>query len=155
MPARPLRSFLSIASAALVALTARASLADHYRVPSGSMDPTVHVGDRIVVAKVAYGLRVPFTERYAVTFAPPARGDVVVLEPPDEADVGTRADLLGSVLLKRVVARAGETVLVKDGRVFLDGRLVEEPWGFVPTARVLGRALGVFARDGRITYAPL
>ena len=47
------RTVLQLASAAAVAFTARASLADHYRVPSGSMEPTVHVGDHIVVSKAA------------------------------------------------------------------------------------------------------
>lgn len=121
------RTVLQLASAAAIALTARASLADHYRVPSGSMQPTVHVGDHIVVAKAAYGLRVPLTDTYLVRFAAPARGDVVVLEPPDdEAKSAVEADVIGSVLLKRVVAVEGDLVEVKDGRVHIDGREVPE-----------------------------
>jgi len=77
------RTVLQLGSAAAVAFTARASLADHYRVPSGSMEPNVHVGDHIVVSKAAYGLRLPLTESYLLHYARPARGDVVVLEPPD------------------------------------------------------------------------
>jgi signal peptidase I len=121
------RTVLQITSAAAIAFTARASLADHYRVPSGSMEPTVHVGDRIVVSKAAYGLRIPMTDTYLVHFAAPARGDVVVLEPPDdEAKSATDADVIGSVLLKRVVAVEGDLVEVKDGHVHIDGREVPE-----------------------------
>jgi signal peptidase I len=121
------RTVLQITSAAAIAFTARASLADHYRVPSGSMEPTVHVGDRIVVSKAAYGLRIPMTDTYLVHFAAPARGDVVVLEPPDdEAKSATDADVIGSVLLKRVVAVEGDLVEVKDGHVLIDGREVPE-----------------------------
>jgi len=122
-----LRTVLQVGSAAAVALTARASLADHYRVPSGSMEPTVHIGDHIVVSKAAYGLRVPLTDTYLIHFAAPARGDVVVIEPPDDvAKTAVDADVIGSVLLKRVVAVEGDLVEVRDGHVHIDGREIAE-----------------------------
>src|SRR3954467_7555130 len=112
------RTVLQIGSAAAVAFTARASLADHYKVPSGSMEPTVHVGDRIIVSKAAYGLRLPMTDTYLVHFKAPARGDVVVIEPPDDEDKNARdADVIGSVLLKRVVAVGDDLVEVRSGHV--------------------------------------
>lgn len=187
------RTVLQVGSAAAVAFTARASLADHYRVPSGSMEPTVHVGDRIMVSKAAYGLRLPLTDTYLVRYAVPARGDVVVIEPPDdESKHAADADVLGSVLLKRVVAVEGDLVEVRDGRVHIDGREVPEArisldagggpdlaplrvpagkvlllgdnrgnsrdgrtFGFVDRERVLGRAVTVIARDGRLSLLPL
>jgi len=88
-------------------LFTRASLADHYRVPSGSMEPTVEVEDHIVVNKAAYGLRAPLTDAYLIGPELPARGDVVVLTSPDD----------GIVLLKRVVAVSGDMVSVTDGHV--------------------------------------
>lgn len=120
------RSILQIAIIAGVTLTVRASFADHYRVPSGSMEPTVHVGDRIVVSKAAYGLRVPETDSYALHFSAPARGDVVVLLPP-EGDVYDNVvdDAAGTVLLKRVVAIGGDLVEVRSGIVFIDGKRVD------------------------------
>ncbi len=92
-------------------LIARSTFADHYTVPSGSMEPTVRVGDRIVVHKSAYGLRVPLTQVRLTPAELPARGDVVVLESPED----------GMVLLKRVVAVSGDVVAVEGGRVVIDG----------------------------------
>jgi signal peptidase I len=98
---------------ALVAIltSARSSLADHYRVPSGSMLPTVEIGDRIVVAKAAYGLRLPFTTIEVIPADGPERGDVAVLESPED----------GTVLLKRVAAIPGDRVEVRHGRIVIDG----------------------------------
>jgi signal peptidase I len=177
-----LRGIVKLTVFAGIALTARASFADHYRVPSGSMEPTVHVGDHIIVAKAAYGLRVPLTESWVVRYGEPARGQVVVLDSPAD----------GTVLLKRVVAIAGDVVEVRDGRVRLGGREVSEPWasmamgggpdfgpvrvpagkmlvlgdnrgnsrdgreiGWVDERLVLGRAFAVVSRDGRLAYEPL
>ena len=121
------RTVLQLGSAAAVAFTARASLADHYRVPSGSMEPNVHVGDHIVVSKAAYGLRLPLTETYLLHYGRPARGDVVVIEPPDaESKHATESDVVGAVLLKRVVAVEGDLVEVRDGHVRIDGRPATE-----------------------------
>ncbi len=105
------RDLVSVLAASAVVLVARASFADHYRVPSGSMEPTVAVGDQICVNKVAYGLRVPASQTYVVEGAGPARGDVVVLASPTD----------GEVLLKRVVAVPGDVVEVADGHVAIDG----------------------------------
>lgn len=103
------RSLLSFGLAMAGLFVARASLADHYRVPSGSMEPTVQVADHVVVLKAAYGLRVPLTDAYVLGPRTPGRGDVVVLTSP-ESD---------TVLLKRVVAVGGDVVEVRDGRVVL------------------------------------
>jgi signal peptidase I len=106
------RSALQLAITVMILASARASLADHYKVPSGSMEPTVDTGDRILVNKVAYGVRVPLTHTYVARFEGPEVGDVVVLDAPDE----------DKVLLKRVVATPGTTVEVRAGRVILDAR---------------------------------
>jgi signal peptidase I len=106
-----LREIVPILVAVTVVLVTRSSLADHYRVPSGSMEPTVEVGDQICVSKIAYGLRVPASETYLARTATPARGDVVVLASPAD----------GEVLLKRVVAGPGDVVEVRGGEVTIDG----------------------------------
>lgn len=105
------RDVLSVGVLALGIFSARSSLADHYVVPSGSMRPTVEVGDRIFVNKVAYGIHLPFTKPYVVARSGPERGDVVVLDSPVE-DV---------TLLKRVAAIPGDRVEVTGGRLLING----------------------------------
>jgi signal peptidase I len=118
------RDLIMVLGASAIVLVARASFADHYQVPSGSMQPTVAIGDQICVNKMAYGLRVPASQTYVVEAAGPARGDVVVLASPTD----------GEVLLKRVVAVPGDVVEVAAGRVAIDGArapLREENGGVV------------------------
>ena len=93
-------------------VVARSSFANHYHVPSGSMQPTLEPGDRVVVDMSAYGLRVPFTRHVLVGRGRPQRGEVAVFASPGD---GTR-------LIKRVVAVGGDTVAVVDGRLWIDGR---------------------------------
>jgi len=108
---RLFRKLLPLAIGAVIVLSVRSSFADHYHVPTGSMEPTVQVGDRIFVAKAAYGLRVPLTDAWVAEFDGPERGDVVVLTSPTD----------GETLLKRVLGLPGETVAVRDGRVVVNG----------------------------------
>ncbi|HEV8695514.1 MAG TPA: signal peptidase I [Lysobacter sp.] len=90
---------------------ARTSFANHYTVPSGSMEPTLMPGDHVVVDMSAYGLRVPFTDVTVVPRGQPQRGDVVVFKSPVD---GTR-------LIKRVAAVGGDEVSVIDGHLSING----------------------------------
>jgi signal peptidase I len=101
------RGFLLFMFAMLVA---RSSFADHYLVPSGSMERTLFPGDRVMVDKQAYGLRVPFTLIKVTPGVAPARGDVIVFDAPDD---GTR-------LIKRIVAVGGDRLEVRRGHVFIN-----------------------------------
>lgn len=93
-------------------LVARSTLADHYHVPSGSMENALRPGDHVLVNKAAYGLRIPFTKRVIAMQEDPLPGDVVVLDSPD-SDVR---------LIKRVVAVGGEHVQLRNGRLIIDGK---------------------------------
>lgn len=111
-PATRLREYLPVVLTAVLLMAARSSLADHYVVPSGSMQPTLVPGDRVLVDKRAYGLRVPFTRLELAPGGRVRRGEVVVFDAPD-----TRMRLI-----KRVVAVGGDRVEVRQGRVFVNGR---------------------------------
>jgi signal peptidase I len=97
---------------ALLLTLARATLADEYHVPTGSMWPTIAPGDRILVDKLAYGLRVPFTDVYVVRRSEPRSGDVIVFADPRGGAIP---------LVKRVVAVAGQTIEARRGLLLIDG----------------------------------
>ncbi len=103
-----------LAIVVVVLTTFRSAVADWNDVPTGSMRPTILEGDRILVNKLAFGLRVPFTLRWFVQWDEPARGDVVVLHSPAD---GTR-------LVKRVVGLPGDTVEMRDNRLLINGAAV-------------------------------
>ena len=98
----------------LLVTSVRSSLADHYHVPSSSMEYTLMPGDHLVVDKTAYGLRLPYTKIDLIPGKDPAPGEVVIFDSPVE-------DLL---LIKRVVAVEGDVVEVRDGRLWVNGNQV-------------------------------
>lgn len=99
-----------IASALIIALLIKTFLFQAFYIPSESMYPTLQKGDRILVNKVSY--RVHDVNR----------GDIVVFETPSGEDSNIKD------LVKRVVALPGETIETHSGRVFINGRLLEEPY---------------------------
>ncbi len=117
-PAEPrasaLRSWAPTLLFMLLLMVARTSFANHYVVPSGSMQPTLQPGDRVVVDMSAYGVRVPYTRMQLVPRGAPRRGDVVVFKSPDD----------GQRLIKRVVAVAGDEVDLDSGHLSINGRSV-------------------------------
>ena len=105
----------SIGGAILVALLLRAFVFEPFHIPSGSMIPTLLVGDFIFVNKMSYGLRIPFTDParvHKLWERPPQRGDVVVFINPQHPDVD---------YVKRVIGLPGDHVDVRDNVVYING----------------------------------
>jgi len=102
-------------------MAVRSSFADHYYVPSGSMEFTLQAGDRVLVSKLAYGLRIPFTNIELLSGSPVARGDVVIFDSPRD---GTR-------LIKRIVGIGGDRISLVDGLLSVDGVPLLEDTGRV------------------------
>jgi signal peptidase I len=88
----------------------RSALADWVTVPSGSMNPTILEGDRVLVDKQAYGLRVPFTRVHLTDGDAPARGDIVVFDSPAD----------GRSLIKRIAAVPGDRIALSDERLIVN-----------------------------------
>lgn len=97
-----------------ILLAARWSLVDHYRVPTGSMLETIQLGDSIFVNKTAYFIKWPFTNKRMVDFDHPKKGDIIVFEYPGNRSIN---------YVKRLVATAGDKVLIKDGFIWINGKL--------------------------------
>jgi len=115
----------------ILAIVLRTFLIQAYKIPSGSMEPTLAIGDHIMVNKIRYGLRMPDSlfgltplageipyGHYLVHFAPVHRGDVVVFVFPLDSTKD---------FIKRVVGIAGDTIQVKNGQVFLNGAPIPDP----------------------------
>lgn len=90
----------------------RSACADWYTVPSGSMLPTIQIGDRVTVNKMAYDLRLPFTQYTLLRTGEPARGDIMVF---DSSAADTR-------LIKRVVGLPGDTIAMHNEVLLLNGK---------------------------------
>lgn len=104
----------------------RGSLIEPFKIPSGSMIPTLQIGDRILVSKLSYGIRLPIVEKFIYQSSSPKRGEIVVFTRPDEP--ASSEDESAINLIKRVVAIAGDTVEVKNAKLILNGQTISEPY---------------------------
>ena len=102
---------LGFISFILLLCMSRSSLADWYVVPTGSMQPTIVEGDRVLVNKMAYRLEIPFTDIGLVTLNEPKRGDIVIIN-SDAADLR---------LIKRVIGVPGDTVALTNNQLVING----------------------------------
>jgi len=103
-----------------IVLLFRSFLFEPFKIPSGSMIPTLLIGDFIVVNKFSYGLRLPVLNSKFVELGEPKRGDVVVFRYPVDPSVN---------FIKRVIGLPGDTVTYRDKRLFINGEAVENAGG--------------------------
>jgi signal peptidase I len=107
----------SLSLALLLFLVVRAFLVEPFKIPSGSMEGTLLVGDFLFVNKLVYGAEVPFTGRRLPAFRHPKLGDVVVFQWPEDPTKD---------FVKRLVGMPGDTVAMRDGVLFRNGRAQDE-----------------------------
>lgn len=89
----------------------RSAIADWYTVPTGSMQPTIKEGDRVIVNKMAYDLKFPFSQFTLLTTGEPKHGEIVVLE-------SKAAD---NRLIKRMIGLPGDVIEMKDETLYING----------------------------------
>lgn len=108
----------SILVALFFALLIRTFVVQAFKIPSGSMEPTLLVGDYLLVNKFIYGYKFPLIDKRILTFKKPERGDVIVFKYPVDPDKD---------FIKRVVAVEGDTVEIRDKKLYINNKLFETP----------------------------
>lgn len=103
----------------LIVLILRSFIIEPFRIPSGSMYPTLEIGDFIVVNKFSYGVKLPVTQTTIIPISQPERGDVVVFKYPKDPDVD---------YIKRVVGLPGDEVAYLNRTIFVNGKPVDRKY---------------------------
>ncbi len=109
----------SISVAVVIFLVVRTFLIEAFRIPTGSMERTLLVGDFLLVNKAVYGATIPGTNVRLPGFRDPERGDIVVFTNPEDEKTN---------FVKRIVGLPGDTVEMRDGVLYLDGTRLKEPY---------------------------
>ncbi len=109
----------AIVTALVLALFIRAYFVQAFKIPSGSMIPTLLVGDHILVNKFIYGTTIPFTDKRILVFRKPEKGDVIVFKYPEDPSRD---------FIKRVMAVGGDVIESKNKVIYVNGKPVNEPY---------------------------
>ena len=112
-------NFEAILIAILLALFIRAFVVEPFKIPSGSMIPTLLVGDHILVNKFTYGIRIPFTKKKVFSLRQPKRGEVIVFVYPLDPSLD---------FIKRVIGVEGDTILMKGKKLYINEKLYNDPY---------------------------
>jgi signal peptidase I len=121
-----------IVIAILIALFIRAFIVQAFKIPSSSMEPTLLVGDHILVNKFIYGIRIPYSDeifgknKKFFEWKKPQRGDVIVFIFPKDR----KKDFI-----KRVIGTEGEKVEIVRNKIYINDKLMDDPWGHFTMAR--------------------
>ncbi|HTP64624.1 MAG TPA: signal peptidase I [Geobacteraceae bacterium] len=108
----------SIVIAVILALIIRTFLVQAFKIPSGSMEDTLAIGDHILVNKFIYGSKIPFIDKRILKIRDPRRGDVIVFEYPKDPSKD---------FIKRVIGTPGDVIEEKDKKVYVNGQPYENP----------------------------
>ena len=133
----------SILIAVALAMVLRTFVIQAFKIPSASMEPTLLIGDHLLVNKFIYGTKIPFSDTRFFQFAKPQRGDIVVFVTPEDKDESfwDQRDFI-----KRVVGIEGDVVEIKDKKVFVNGKPWEDKFA-------VHRDSGI--RKGRDNFGPI
>lgn len=101
--------------AILLALFIRTFIIQAFKIPSGSMKPTLLIGDHLLVNKFIYGVKIPFLDKYIIQFKKPQRGDVVVFKFPENEKLD---------YIKRVIGVGGDTIEIKNDQLYVNNKEV-------------------------------
>ena len=123
--------FEAICIAVLLALFIRTFVVQAFKIPSGSMLPTLLIGDHLLVNKFIYGIRIPFSGKVLIPYKKPERGEVVVFRYPKDKSID---------YIKRVIATPGDSIEIRTKKVFVNGTPVQDPHAHISSPAVLSAA---------------
>jgi len=118
-PSRTWEWVKSLAIAIVIFLLLRTFLIEAFRIPSGSMENTLLIGDFLFVNKALYGAEIPLTGVRLPAFREPERNDLVIFKSVEEQRL---------TVVKRVVGMPGDTLAMEDNRLIVNGSVADEPW---------------------------
>ena len=111
----------------VIAYCLRSTVVQAFKIPSGSMEPTLLIGDHILVSKFSYGLRLPLVNSNVIDFAQPQRQDIVVFTQPDDPLTNEKDESI-DYIIKRVIGLPGDKVEVRDRTVYINDLALDEPY---------------------------
>lgn len=117
----------SLLIAALIAFFVRSFFIQAFKIPSSSMEPTLLIGDHLLVNRLSYVVKVPFTDKVIFYLRMPKKGDVIVFRYPLDRDKD---------FIKRVIGTEGDTVEIRNKVVYLNGRPLNDQWGYYSDERI-------------------
>ena len=132
----------AIGIAILLALFIRTFVIQAFKIPSGSMLPTLLIGDHLLVNKFIYGIRVPFSGKILVPLKDPKSGDIIVFKFPKDRSID---------YIKRVVGEPGDKIEVKNKKLYRNGKLAEDPYAHYTSTVVLPGSVSPKDNFGPIT----
>jgi signal peptidase I len=118
----------AIVVAVILALFIRTFVVQAFKIPSGSMKETLLIGDHILVNKFIYGIKAPFIKKTLVSINEPQRGDIIVFEFPEDPDKD---------FIKRVVGIPGDTIEIRNKKLFVNGKPTESTHSVFKDPKVL------------------
>ncbi len=135
----------AIVIAVILALFIRTFIVQAFKIPSGSMQPTLAIGDHILVNKFIYGVKLPYTGTTIIPVEKPQHGDIIVFKYPEDPDKD---------FIKRLIGAPGDTVEIKNKQVYVNNMPIPHDPGVHSDPHVLSGGLNPRDNFGPVTVPP-
>jgi len=135
----------AIVIAVVIAFFIRTFIIQAFKIPSGSMKPTLQIGDHLLVTKFIYGVKIPIIRKTLIPISDPKRGDIVVFIYPEDRSKD---------FVKRVIGVAGDTIEIKDKKIFLNSMSYKDNFGVYSDDMIIPGAAQPRDNFGPVTVPP-